>query len=39
MTTLYPVVFETEDCGAISVYVPRLPVYAAANSRDEAESH
>jgi predicted RNase H-like HicB family nuclease len=34
----YPVVFETEDNGAISAYVPDLPgVYAAADTRVQAE--
>ena len=35
--TYYPIVFETEDSGAISAYVPGLPVYAAADTRAEAE--
>ena len=30
MTLLYPIVLETEDNGAVSAYVPGLPVYAAA---------
>ena len=30
MTMLYPIVLETEDSGAVSAYVPGLPVYAAA---------
>lgn len=38
MTAHYPVVFETEDSGAISAYVPGLPVYAAANTHAEAEA-
>jgi hypothetical protein len=33
----YPIVFEVEDSGAISAYVPGLPIYAAADRRDEAE--
>jgi predicted RNase H-like HicB family nuclease len=34
----YPVIFETEDNGAISAYVPDVPgVYAAADTRAEAE--
>jgi hypothetical protein len=34
---LYPVVFETEENGAVSAYVPGLPVYAAADSQAKAE--
>ncbi len=37
MTTRYPIVFEVEDSGAVSAYVPGLPVYAAAESAEEAE--
>jgi hypothetical protein len=37
MTILYPIVFETEDNGAVSAYVPGLPVYAAADSDAQAE--
>lgn len=37
MTMLYPVVLETEDSGAVSAYVPGLPVYAAADSHAKAE--
>ena len=37
MTNRYPVVFEAEDSGAVSAYVPGLPVYAAADTADEAE--
>ena len=37
MTLLYPIVLETEDNGAISAYVPGLPVYAAADSHARAE--
>jgi predicted RNase H-like HicB family nuclease len=37
MTTRYPVVFEVEDSGAVSAYVPGLPVYAAADTAAEAE--
>ena len=37
MTMLYPVVLETEDNGAVSAYVPGLPVYAAADSHARAE--
>jgi hypothetical protein len=37
MTQLYPIVLETEDSGAISAYVPGLPVYAAADTHAKAE--
>lgn len=37
MSVLYPVVIETEDNGAVSAYVPGLPVYAAAKSAAKAE--
>jgi predicted RNase H-like HicB family nuclease len=37
MTTRYPVVFEAEDSGAVSAYVPGLPVYAAGDTAEEAE--
>jgi predicted RNase H-like HicB family nuclease len=37
MTLLYPIVLETEDSGAVSAYVPGLPVYAAADSHAKAE--
>ena len=37
MTTRYPIVFETEESGAVSAYVPGLPVYAAADGAGEAE--
>ncbi len=37
MTMLYPIVLETEDDGAVSAYVPGLPVYAAADSHAKAE--
>ena len=37
MTMLYPIVLETEDNGAVSAYVPGLPVYAAADSHAKAE--
>lgn len=37
MTRLYPIVLETEDDGAVSAYVPGLPVYAAADSHAKAE--
>ena len=37
MTMLYPIVLETEGNGAVSAYVPGLPVYAAADSHAKAE--
>jgi predicted RNase H-like HicB family nuclease len=37
MTMLYPIVLETEDNGAVSAYVPGLPVYAAAETPAKAE--
>jgi predicted RNase H-like HicB family nuclease len=37
MTLLFPIVLETEDNGAVSAYVPGLPVYAAAESPAKAE--
>jgi hypothetical protein len=37
MTKLYPIVLETEDDGAVSAYVPGLPVYAAADTHAKAE--
>ena len=37
MTVHYPIVIETEANGAVSAYVPGLPVYAAADSRPQAE--
>jgi predicted RNase H-like HicB family nuclease len=37
MTMHYPIVFETEENGAVSAYVPGLPVYAAADSQAKAE--
>ena len=33
----YPIVFERETSGAISAYVPGLPVYAAADTHRKAE--
>ena len=33
----YPIVLETEPGGAVSAYVPGLPVYAAANTHAQAE--
>ena len=37
MTAYYPIVIETETSGAVSAYVPGLPVYAAADTRTKAE--
>jgi predicted RNase H-like HicB family nuclease len=37
MTTYYPIVIETETSGAVSAYVPGLPVFAAANTRSKVE--
>jgi predicted RNase H-like HicB family nuclease len=37
MTVLYPIVLETEASGAVSAYVPGLPVYAAADTPAKAE--
>lgn len=37
MTTYYPIVIESEASGAVSAYVPGLPVYAAADTRAKAE--
>ena len=37
MTLLYPIVLETEESGAVSAYVPGLPVYAAAETHIRAE--
>lgn len=37
MTMLYPIVFEIEDDGAVSAYVPGMPVYAAADTHAKAE--
>ena len=37
MTTYYPIVIETETSGAVSAYVPGLPVFAAANTRRKVE--
>ena len=37
MTMLYPIVLETEESGAVSAYVPGLPVYAAAETQAKAE--
>lgn len=37
MTLHYPIVLETEENGAVSAYVPGLPVYAAADTHAKAE--
>lgn len=37
MTAYYPIVIETEASGAVSAYVPGLPVYAAADTHAKAE--
>ena len=37
MTVHYPIVLEKEATGAVSAYVPGLPVYAAADSHAKAE--
>jgi hypothetical protein len=37
MTRHYPIVLETEASGAVSAYVPGLPVYVAADSHARAE--
>ena len=37
MTVHFPIVLETEASGAVSAYVPGLPVYAAADSHIKAE--
>ncbi len=37
MTAYYPIVIETETSGAVSAYVPGLPVYAAADTHAQAE--
>ena len=37
MTTRYPILFEAEATGAVSAYVPDLPVYAAGDTAEEAE--
>jgi len=37
MTASYPIVFEREASGAVTAYVPGLPVYAAADTPLEAE--
>jgi hypothetical protein len=37
MMAYFPIVFETEASGAVSAYVPGLPVYAAAANQVKAE--
>jgi predicted RNase H-like HicB family nuclease len=37
VTIHYPVVLEKEENGAVSAYVPGLPIYAAADSHAKAE--
>ena len=37
MSTYFPVVYEEETTGAVSAFVPGLPIYAAANTRRQAE--
>jgi predicted RNase H-like HicB family nuclease len=37
MIVHYPIVLETESDGAVSAYVPGLPVYAAADTHAQAE--
>ena len=37
MSTYFPVVFEHEANGAVSAFVPGLPIYAAADTRRQAE--
>lgn len=37
MTVHYPIVIENEATGAVSAYVPGLPVYAAADTPAKAE--
>jgi len=37
MTAYYPIVIETETSGAVSAYVPGLPIYAAADTRAKVE--
>ena len=36
-TNFYPIVFETEPAGGVSAYVPGLPVYAQAPTKNEVE--
>lgn len=37
MTKCYPIVVEREASGAVSAYVPGLPIYAAADTRSKVE--
>ncbi len=37
MTFTYPIVFEAEDSGAVSAYVPDLRLYAAADTHAATE--
>ena len=37
MTSYYPIVIETETNGALSAYVPGLPVFAAADTEPKVE--
>ena len=37
MSTYFPVVFEHEANGAVSAFVPGLPIYAAGDTRRQAE--
>ena len=37
MTTYYPIVLDVEASSAVSTYMPGLPVYAAADTRAQAE--
>ena len=37
MSLHYPIILETEASGAVSAYVPGLPVYAAADTHAKAE--
>lgn len=37
MSVYYPIILETEASGAVSAYVPGLPVYAAADTPAKAE--
>jgi len=37
MTARYAIILETERSGAVSAYVPGLPVYAAADTAAKAE--
>ena len=39
MTILYPIVLETEASGAVSAYVPGLPVYVAAEPPEGRRCH